>query len=1030
LQRLVFSDTLSFEARRLNMILLVGIGSLLVDMIIWLAIREFSSLAIFSIGLSIAVCVALVLIANRFKMFRLITYITLILFCDIMLPIFFFNLGGEDSGFPGFIVLSAIVIFFLTTGPARVLFFISNIAIFALCYYVGFLHPEFVRVLSHTDQVIDQLQCGAVSGLCIGLLNILQKMDISRETKRVSEALKELEAQRITNAALLDANPGFSIMINDKFEIIDYNTTAAQMLEVFDKETFKNEFLSILDKGIPEFQPDGTPSVPFEERIRKTIEDGSTHFNTMIYVQGKLLTISVTMRKVPFSGTYAVLIYGIDMTEIYETQRELKQHERLLLAVNSAAETLIVANVERARDSINECLVKIGKTVGIDRINIWRNIEQEGESLFFCEAAWESDVVAKTHPAEKAIPDFPYLRSDSNRQRAMRNGEDLNLTICELPPDERTLFESMGTTSTLFTPIHMFGEYWGFVTFDDCKNVSKFQKDEVSILKSCGLLMANTLVRSVTVKNLAASREEALRGTKAKSDFLANMSHEIRTPLNAVIGMTSIGLGNPSVERKDYCFSKIEGASTHLLGVINDILDMSKIEANKLELSSVSFDFEKLLQHVVNVSSFRIDEKNQHFMVYLDENIPAMFIGDDQRLAQVLANLLSNAVKFTPNGGSINMSAHLLEETAEGYKLRFEVKDTGIGISAEQKEKLFASFQQADSSTSRNFGGTGLGLVISKRIVEMMGGEIWVESEPGKGSSFIFTIVLKCAGDEDAVAQKKRLPGVNFKNLHILFVDDDHDIREYFGDISKRLGFSCDFAEGGYEALELVRAKGPYDICFIDWKMPGMDGLELAKAIRKTGDSRSIIVMISAYELNEVEAMAKDAGVDHFLPKPLFPSAISDIIAECIGAGVASESASAVAKEDANVFTGFRVLLAEDVEINREIVMTLLEPTSLEIECAVNGKQTLEVFTEDPSRYDMILMDVQMPEMDGIEATRRIRALGTPEAKTIPIIAMTANVFREDVENCLEAGMDAHIGKPIDFTDLLSILRKYLKRAD
>ncbi|MDR3224941.1 MAG: response regulator [Clostridiales Family XIII bacterium] len=880
------------------MILFVGICSLIMDIIIWVIFRAPSPVTVVAVSQIVTMCAVLMFIANRYNAFRVVTYLTIILLCDIMLPFIFFNLGGKDSGIAAYIVLSAVVIFFLVTGTARIFFFATNLFVVGACYYIGFTHPEFVNALSDTEMVIDQIQASAISGFYIGLLNILQKMIMNAETEKVSNALNELT-----------------------------------------------------------------------------------------------------------------------------------EHEKLLLAVNNTAETLIVANVAGARESIHGCMAKIGETIEIDRIVIWRYVGGDDGARFSCELFWESDAIAEKYPIAKIIPGFPYIQSHPTRQKAMRSGDYLNLAVSKLPPEERALFDLTDVKSTLFAPIHMDGAYWGFVTFDDCNTSSEFPKGEISILKSCGLLMASALERSETVERLATSREEALRGTRAKSDFLANMSHEIRTPLNAVIGMTSIGLSSPLTERKDYCFNKIEDASAHLLGVINDILDMSKIEANKLELSPAPFEFEKLLQHVVNVSSFRIDEKDQHFIVYLDEKIPPMFIGDDQRLAQVLTNLLSNAAKFTPAGGSIEMNAHLIEEKDGICKLRFEVKDTGIGISDEQKEKLFTSFQQADSSTSRNFGGTGLGLAISKRIVEMMGGDIQVESEPERGSNFSFTVFLKRAESETMKKRQKRLAGVNFKNLRILFVDDDSDIREYFCDIAERFGFACDYASGGYEALELVRANEPYDICFFDWKMPGMDGLELAKAIRGTGDSRSIIVMVSAYELTEVEAVARAAGVDRFLPKPLFPSAIADLIAECIGAESIVNSVQEITA-DLSGFDEFHLLLAEDVEINREIVMTLLEPMSLKIECAMNGKQALEIFREDPSHFDLILMDVQMPEMDGIEATRRIRALDVPEAKAIPIIAMTANVFREDVEQCLEAGMNEHLGKPIDFEGLFSVLRKHLIKPD
>ncbi|GHS88452.1 hypothetical protein AGMMS49957_10000 [Synergistales bacterium] len=401
------------------------------------------------------------------------------------------------------------------------------------------------------------------------------------------------------------------------------------------------------------------------------------------------------------------------------------------------------------------------------------------------------------------------------------------------------------------------------------------------------------------VSELYNARERAERANVAKSSFLSNMSHEMRTPMNAVIGMTTIGKSAPDIEKKDYCFEKIQDASAHLLGVINDVLDMSKIEANKFELSPVEFSFEKMLAKVVTVNSFRIDEKHLELIVTVDKNIPRTLICDDQRLTQVITNLISNAVKFTPEYGVIRLGARFLKEAGGLCSLQIEVKDTGIGISEEQKTRLFSSFEQADSSTSRKFGGTGLGLAISKSIVEMMGGEIWIESELGKGSTFAFVIQAKRGAAEDDEA--------NYANEH------------------------------------------PSD-----------------------------------------------------LPTP--------------------------AKTDDNDdrFEGRRIILAEDVEINREIVLSLLEPTLLAIDCAENGAEAVRLFTNAPRQYDMIFMDIQMPEMDGFEATRRIRALDVPEAKQIPIVAMTANVFREDVEKCLAAGMNDHVGKPLNIEEVLEKLRRFL----
>ena len=385
------------------------------------------------------------------------------------------------------------------------------------------------------------------------------------------------------------------------------------------------------------------------------------------------------------------------------------------------------------------------------------------------------------------------------------------------------------------------------------------------------------------------AKETAEQGNRAKSAFLASMSHELRTPLNAIIGMTSIGLSGADIERKNHSLKRIDDTSKHLLGVINDILDVSKIEAGKFELSEAEFDFKKMLNQIETVINFRVDEKRLRFTVNVDKNIPKTMIGDDQRLKQVIINLLGNAVKFTPENGSVNLSAYYIEEEAGTYTIKIAVTDTGIGISREQQAKLFHSFQQADNSISRQFGGTGLGLMISKNIVDMMGGEIWIESELGKGATFTFTIKMKRGEIKDQMSAVQKTDSVDITGL----------------------------------------------------------------------------------------------------------------------------------------FKGRIILLAEDIEINREIVTTLLEPTLVEIECAENGKEAVRMFSEEPDKYDLIFMDIQMPEMDGYEATRTIRSLDVLNSKSIPILAMTASVFQEDIEDCFKAGMNDHIGKPFDIDEVIEKLSKY-----
>jgi signal transduction histidine kinase len=410
------------------------------------------------------------------------------------------------------------------------------------------------------------------------------------------------------------------------------------------------------------------------------------------------------------------------------------------------------------------------------------------------------------------------------------------------------------------------------------------------------------------------SADEAIAASKAKSSFLSSMSHEMRTPMNAIIGMTQIGMSNLTLAGKDKAFARIDEASKHLLGVINDILDMSKIEAGKIELSSARFDFGKVIGLVSDLISFRVAEKDQVFNENIDGSIPQYLIGDDQRFSQVIANLLSNAVKFTPERGWITLTA-LNDGISDGMiTVRIIVTDTGIGISEEEQSRLFKPFEQADSGTSRKFGGTGLGLSISKHIAEHMDGDITIVSEPGKGSTFTFTAAFEIAkqGRDETVAA--------------------HPAKGVHSDAGEQVG-----------AAKTVTSAGSGD---------GQDG--------------------------------KD------------------------------------------VLRGRRILVAEDIDVNREIVEALLEPYGLEIKTAENGIKAVEMISNDPNGYDLILMDMQMPEMDGLEATRRIRKMESDHAKKIPIIAMTANVFAEDVISCLDAGMQDHLGKPIDVVTLIEKIRKYI----
>ncbi|GHU64520.1 hypothetical protein AGMMS49983_10400 [Clostridia bacterium] len=524
-------------------------------------------------------------------------------------------------------------------------------------------------------------------------------------------------------------------------------------------------------------------------------------------------------------------------------------------------------------------------------------------------------------------------------------------------------------------------------------------------------------------RELELQTEAAQVASSAKSEFLANMSHEIRTPMNAIIGMTMLAESSNDMERVSYCLGKIENSSAHLLGVINNILDMSKIEANKLELSPAEFDFEQMLQTVVNVIRYKAEEKQQNLAVFIGKEIPHTLIGDDQRLAQVITNLFSNAVKFTPEKGDLRLHASLIREKDGICTIRIAVTDTGIGITEEQKSRLFHSFEQADNNTSRQFGGTGLGLAISKRIVEMMGGEIWIESEYGKGSAFVFTVQMARGGAD----HKSHLRAdVDQADSRILVVEGASDLREYIAEIIQGFGIACDTAANEEETAALIAKNGPYSLCFMDWTLSGLSGAVLARKLREAEDGMAIVALISISisEWDMIEREAKSAGVSGYISKPPFPSSLADSINEYLGANSPGEEEETLGKVDD--FSGHHILLAEDIDVNREILMALLEPTALEIDCAENGRDAVAKYSASPERYELIFMDVQMPEMDGYQATRCIRELEKETGGHIPIVAMTANVFKEDIDKCFAVGMEGHIAKPIDLSDVLAKLREYL----
>ena len=562
--------------------------------------------------------------------------------------------------------------------------------------------------------------------------------------------------------------------------------------------------------------------------------------------------------------------------------------------------------------------------------------------------------------------------------------------------------------------------------------------ETIPVIKSVTKIIYNSkpcLIESfIDISELKKAEEKlrllgiAEKANQAKSDFLSRMSHEMRTPMNAIIGMSKIAEHTDDVSKLKYCLTNIGTSSVHLLGIINDILDMSKIEAGKFELEKVPMNLEKTLMKVCNIVIDSIDKKNQKLNVVLGKNLKMNYMADDLRLSQIITNLLSNAVKFTPENGKITLCADMVSIKDNIAVLRFSVTDTGIGMTHEQVTRLFNAFEQADGSISRRFGGTGLGLTISKNIVEKMGGRIWVETEDGAGSSFIFEVNLECASHQDTVI----FDGIRPEDLDILIIESDEDILNRFRNITGSFGIKTDVAKNAEEALAFIGQKKKsgraYDVIFLAYDMPGGNGIDIVSQINEEIDKNTVIVITTFLIWQRIEKEALRNNITHYIAKPLFPSSVLDVINEVVGNTLKSLDIRTDTQTPKPDLSGVRIILAEDVEINREIFLALLGDTHIEIDIAENGIVAVTKFRENPGKYDLIIMDVQMPDMDGYQATKEIRAMDLPEAKTIPIIAMTANVFREDIERCLASGMNDHLAKPIDEKSVIEKIMHYTGR--
>ena len=790
--------------------------------------------------------------------------------------------------------------------------------------------------------------------LCI---NAIIRADMEREIRRTASI----------NLSIIESMPiGLIIVDINPLKLIDCNEELTRMLDAPKERILSRYFEDFSPKYLPDGQAasDAVQDILGRALAGEIVRREWPHHTA----DGRPVPCELTLTRVKYDNELMGLAFLYDLRHKKEMEKEISRAAR-----------------------INQSILEF-VPVGIAIFNDTNMVTDCNEKLVKMFDAPKQHILDRYHEdfSPKYLPDGKTAQEEAHRMVSLaKAGETVRREWPHQTADGRPV-----PCDLTLTRVQDEDEFVGLGFLYDLRGLKRLSTD------------------------LEQALERATAASKAKSRFLSNMSHEIRTPLNTILGMSSIGKDSPDMERKNYALEKIEDASAHLLGVINDVLDMSKIEAGKLELAPTDFSFEHMLKKAVNTINFRLEEKRQNFYITVDGRIPHYIIADDQRLAQVIINLLSNAIKYTAEGGTIRLSSFLKEENEGLCTVVIQVSDTGIGITPEQQSRIFGVFEQADGGTARKYGGTGLGLAITKNIVEMMGGEISVISEIGQGSQFTFSFKARRGEKHPAVHLD---PSVNWENIKILAVDDSEEILSYLKEILKRYGVTCDSALNGAEAIKKIEESGGYDLYYVDWKMPGIDGIELTKHIKEQSrDKNSIVIMISATEWSPIHKEAEDAGVNKFLMKPLFASDIMDCMNDCLGVsapGKAGRQKGAQAGE----LRGCRILLAEDVEINREILLSTMQDTGAEIDCAENGLEVLRMLEKNPDAYDLIFMDVQMPQMDGLEATRHIRK----EGSTIPIIAMTANVFKEDIDQCLAAGMNDHVGKPLNLRAVMEKVRHF-----
>ena len=715
----------------------------------------------------------------------------------------------------------------------------------------------------------------------------------------------------------------------------------------------------------------------------------------------------------------------------------LQGEQRVAVGIDTAGNEVVLFGVDAAYPMLNgDRSTGLIAAVPLEYITDFLFLKEEGQLMyyhiirpdgsfviqnpntelwyFFEQLQKQSDSAVNESSAENPVEKFSAALKKHEEYTAILevNGEERQIYGISLPYSEWYLVSVMPYT-ILDDAINNLGSQRIFMTLLSCASVL--------IILTVIFLRYFSITRS-QMNELEKARQAALEANKAKSEFLANMSHDIRTPMNAIVGMTAIAAAHIDDRKQvENCLRKITLSSKHLLGLINDVLDMSKIESGKLTLTTEQISLKEVVEGIVNIMQPQVKTKKQTFDIHVKNILTENVWCDGVRLNQVLLNLLSNATKYTPEGGAIHLS--LFEENSpkgERYvRIYIKVKDNGIGMSPDFLKRIYESYSRADGARIHKTEGAGLGMAITKYIVDAMEGTIDIQSEPDKGTEFLLTFDFEKAA---AMNMDMVLPSWN-----MLVVDDDELLCRAAMDALKSIGIKAEWTLSGEKAIELVnehhKRREDYQIILLDWKLPGMNGIQVAKEIRHNLGDEVPILLISAYDWSEFEAEAREAGISGFISKPLFKSTLYYALRQYMGTETENGQTS-----NPNIdLSGRRILIAEDNELNWEVANELLSDLGVELDWAEDGQICLDKFQKSPEGYyDAVLMDIRMPHMTGYEATKMIRGLNHPDALSIPIIAMSADAFSDDIQHCLECGMNGHIAKPIDIMEVSRLLKRFL----